>query len=324
MAACAVGGGASGTVSGKRRVWMGGGASAGSPATHSWGEAATTVGSVFLAAALGVLLLLGGAARAAEAPLLFREPEQLVYDVTWMGIKAGRATLEMQGVVGFSGQAAVHLVTTAQTTPFISKFYRVNDRSESYLGLDPLGALRFEKHLREGRYRHDSWTDFDQRRKTATLRYLDFGPVPRGISRLEEAERYGKYVVQEFPLAPGSLDEFSVLYYVRILKLQVGKTLYAKVFASKKNWDLEIRVLGRERLDTVLGPRDTLVVEPLLKFEGIFQQKGRMTVWLTDDSERIPVMMKSEVKVGSFVSTLVRRTVGPAMARSGSTEEPAP
>jgi hypothetical protein len=100
----------------------------------------------------------------------------------------------------------------------------------------------------------------------------------------------------------------------------VGETLSAKVFASRKSWDLEVRVLSRETLDTVLGRRETLVVEPLLKFEGIFQRKGRVIVWLTDDADRTPVRMQSEIVIGSFVSTLVRRDLGAAHA---SRERPA-
>jgi hypothetical protein len=198
-------------------------------------------------------------------------------------------------------------VTTARSSPLISKIYPVNDLSESYVGLDPMRALRFEKHLREGRYRHDSRTDFDHQGGVATFRYLDFSPVPKGISSLEEAEKFGKYVTQEFPLAASSLDELSLLYYVRSLPLAVGTLVRGKVFSSRKNWEVEVNVLGREKLDTVLGQRETLIVEPLLKFEGIFQQKGRVIVWLTDDPERIPVLMKSQIKVGSFVSTLTRR-----------------
>jgi hypothetical protein len=151
---------------------------------------------------------------------------------------------------------------------------------------------------------------------------LDFSKVPKNITRQDEAERYGKYVNQDFPLSPGALDELSVLYYVRTLPLQTSTTVTARVFASRKNWELEVKVLGREPLDTVLGRRDTLKVEPLLKFEGIFQQKGRMIVWLTDDAERIPVQMKSEVIIGSFVTTLVRREVGLAQARLDSHGEP--
>ncbi len=278
------------------------------------------------AMAVGVALVLclwAGSADAApgtEAERVLREGEKLVFDVTWMGIKAGQATLEARGVVQLNGRQAYHLVTTAQSAPFISTFYRVDDRSDSYLAWGPLRSLQFDKQLREGRYRHNSQTAFDHEAKVATLRYLDFGPVPKGVTRLEEAERYTKYVEQEFPLNAGALDELSVLYFVRTLRLDQGRTVTAKVFASKKNWDLEVKVLGQETLETVLGPRETMLVEPLLKFEGIFQQKGRVLVWLTQDAERIPVLMKSEVKIGSFVSTLTRREVGSAPTSASGAE----
>jgi hypothetical protein len=250
-----------------------------------------------------------------EVTRLLSEGERLTYDVTWLGIKAGQATLEARGIVPLNGHLAYHLVTTAQSTPAISKIYRVDDRTESYLAPEPMRALRFEKHLREGRYRHSSQTVFHHEKGIAVFRYLDFSRVPRDITRLEEAERYGKYVDQEFPLTPGALDELSVLYYVRTLPLLLGSTLHARVFASRKNWELEVKVLGREPLETALGRRETLVVEPLLKFEGIFQRKGRMIVWLTDDAERIPVRMKSQVVIGSFVASLSRREVGSPQAR---------
>jgi hypothetical protein len=269
-----------------------------------------------LGLAIGLVLFWAVAAVAAtDLSGILREGERLVYDVTWMGLKGGIATLEAKGLVSVDGAPAYRLVTTAESTPFISTFYRIDDRTESFIQPQPMRTLRFEKHLREGRYRHSSITRFDHTAGAAIFRYLDFGPVPKGITRLEEAEKHGKYVQQEFPLAAGSLDELSVLYYVRGLPLTTGHTLTAKVFASRKSWDLEVRILGRERLDTVLGARETLLVEPLLKFEGIFQQKGRVLVWLTDDAERIPVLMKSEIKIGSFVSTLARRETGGASPR---------
>jgi hypothetical protein len=272
--------------------------------------------------ALAMCLLWAGAAHAApgaEGERVLREGEKLVFDVTWMGIKAGEATLEARGVVQLNGREVYHLVTTAQSIPLISKFYRVDDRSDSYVAWGPLRSLQFDKQLREGRYRHNSRTAFDHEAKVATFRYLDFGPVPKGVTRLEEAERYTQYVHQEFPLSSGALDELSVLYFVRTLRLAEGRTVTAKVFAGKKNWDLEVKVLRRETLDTVLGPRETFLVEPLLKFEGIFQQKGRVLVWLTQDAEHIPVLMTSEVKIGSFVSTLTRREVGLTQAGSNGT-----
>ncbi|MCX5735460.1 MAG: DUF3108 domain-containing protein [candidate division NC10 bacterium] len=278
---------------------------------------------------LAVGWLLAGEVGAAAAPppetvRVFREGERLVYDVTWMGIKAGQATLEVRGVVQMNGQEAYHLVTTAQSAPYVSAFYRIDDRNESYLEVNPQRALRFEKHLREGRYRHSSFTEYDHDRRQVSYRYLDFTPVPKGISRLEEAEKYGKYTHEEYPLSPGALDELSILYYVRGLSLVEGRVVTAKVFASRKNWDLEVKVLGHETLDTVLGRRDTLIVEPLLKFEGIFQQKGRVIVWLTNDAERTPVLMKTEIKIGSIVSTLSRREIGLAQTDTQMPKPQAP
>ena len=67
----------------------------------------------------------------------------------------------------------------------------------------------------------------------------------------ENFEKYGKYNHEEYPLGPGALDELSVLYYVRSLSLVEGRVVTAKVFASRKNWDLEVKVLGHETLDTL-------------------------------------------------------------------------
>jgi hypothetical protein len=45
-------------------------------------------------------------------------------------------------------------------------------------------------------------------------------------------------------------------------------------------------------------------VEPQLKTEGIFQRRGKMTLWLTDDENLIPVAVRSKVLIGSFYATL--------------------
>jgi len=263
--------------------------------------------------ALGLIALLGEA-RAGDPRSILRDGEHLTFEVTWMGFRAGTATLESRGLSSLDGQPAYHLVTTARSSPFISRFYPVDDRSESYLAADPFRSLWFGKHLREGRYRHDSQTVFDHAGGQVLFRYFDFSRVPREITSLAEAERYGEYVEQRFPLERHALDELAVLYYMRTLPLQPGQVYRAHVFASRKSYDLEVRVLKREVLDTAIGRRDTLVVEPVLAFEGIFQQKGRMVVWLTNDVERVPVQMKSQIAVGSFVSTLVRREAGTAQA----------
>ncbi len=64
-------------------------------------------------------------------------------------------------------------------------------------------------------------------------------------------------------------------------------------------------MLRNERVRVPAGEFATVVIKPILQSEGIFLKKGEVYIWLTDDEKRIPVMVKSRVKIGSFVAKLV-------------------
>ena len=57
------------------------------------------------------------------------------------------------------------------------------------------------------------------------------------------------------------------------------------------------------------------MIEPLLRSAGLFKHEGRLTIWLTDDARRMPVLMKSQVAVGSIVAELESFRVGRAPRR---------
>ena len=67
---------------------------------------------------------------------------------------------------------------------------------------------------------------------------------------------------------------------------------------------MEVKVHKRERVQVPAGTFDCVVVEPILKSEGVFKSKGSILVWLSDDQRRIPVMVKSKVPVGSISISL--------------------
>ncbi len=88
--------------------------------------------------------------------------------------------------------------------------------------------------------------------------------------------------------------------------LEPGKTFTIKVCNNKKNYELMVRVIAREKVSVPAGEFNTIVVEPLLKQEGIFMHKGRLFVYLTDDQERIPVLLRSKIAVGSIIAAAER------------------
>ncbi len=208
--------------------------------------------------------------------------EKLLYSIEYVGINAGYSYIKIDSQMTWArGRPAYHLVNETWSNPFFSKFYRVHDRSESFVDSETLVSLVFHKRIREGSYRHEEEVEFDHQANKAIYS-----------------------TGQEVDLVPGSRDILLTLFYYRLFPLEVGRSLYIDNHTDKRNYPLEVKVLRRERLSTILGKVDCLVVEPVLRTPGLFEHKGRLWVWLTDDARRIPVLMKSKIVIGSINGVL--------------------
>jgi len=206
--------------------------------------------------------------------------EKLVFNVQYGLVTAGEATMEIRNLATLSGRPCYRVVTDARTNEFFSKFFTVRDRYESYIDTLELYSLRYEKHIREGKFKRDESVDFNQ--KTHRAIYKD----------------------KTVPIPPRSQDVLSALYYVRTLPLKVGQSIAIANHTDGKNYPLIVKVHGRERVKVDAGEFDCLVVEPILRGPGVFTQKGRLTVWITDDKRRMPVLMKSKVIIGHVAAIL--------------------
>lgn len=212
--------------------------------------------------------------------------ERLSFDIGYGFINAGSATMEVADLIEYQGRPAYRIVTTAESNKFFSSFYPVSDRVESIMDAIGLFSWRFEKTLKEGKYR-------------AERKY--------GIDQINHSVVYKDDTIT---VAPYVQDALSALYYIRTQPLHVGEAVYVDNFTDGKNYPLEVKVHRKEKITTKAGSFDCLVVEPLLQSAGIFQHEGKLTVWLTDDRLRLPVMMKSKVVVGSITAELTEFKLG--------------
>jgi hypothetical protein len=87
--------------------------------------------------------------------------------------------------------------------------------------------------------------------------------------------------------------------------LQVGQSIHLHTFSNGKTYDLEVQILRREKIEAYWGTVDTLVVQPLMRFQEILRQKGDVLIWVTDDERRLPIRMRTAIKVGSIEATLI-------------------
>jgi hypothetical protein len=71
-----------------------------------------------------------------------------------------------------------------------------------------------------------------------------------------------------------------------------------------------VKVLRKEHVRVHAGEFDCIVVQPVLRYPGLFEQKGKLTIWLTDDAKKMPVMMRSKVVIGSINAALKEARLG--------------
>lgn len=215
----------------------------------------------------------------------FKVGEKLTYGLSWGVIAAGTAVLEVAERRSLAGRSVVKLVHTAKSNEFLSAFYPVNNRVESML--DEEGA--YPHHLlfnrREGKRKNDIEAVYDQAAHRATV------------------TKDGSTETMEVP--PDVQDTLSVIYFFRTLRAaDVGSSTIIHVNHDKKNYKLELRIEGTERLKGPLGEFDTVRILAIMPFRGLFLNEGNIRIWVTNDAARVPVLMKAKVIIGSVTATL--------------------
>lgn len=170
----------------------------------------------------------------------------------------------------------------------------VNDDYQSWVDAERFVSLRFHQNIHEINYKR--------------LRTLDFD-IPAGKWRRLEKEETGPLASRE------PLDDLSFLYFVRSLPLEVGKEYTFNRYFKQEGNPVRIKVLRRETITVPAGKFNTIVVQPIIQTTGLFGEGGRAEVFFTDDEARIPVQIKSRVKlIGSLNMELQSYTPGTRLA----------
>ena len=246
----------------------------------------------------GVLLwpLSGGAQD--PAPVAYGPGEKLVFSIGYGPVTAGEGILEVIGLTQYQGHTCYHIQSKANSNRFFSSFYKVRDKIVSYIDVETQYSHYFFKRLREGDYKKTVEINFDHEQEVA--RYAD------GTT---------------FPASSGVQDVLSAFYFVRNLDLEAGKVYTLPAHSSRKTYDLRVIVHGREKVTVAAGTWDCFVVEPVIEGDGLFKHEGKLTLYISDDQHRIPVLIKTKVPVGSINVELKEFRLGRPLSAGSSQGE---
>ncbi len=224
----------------------------------------------------------------------FQVGEKLTYKVyynwNFVWLAAGEVTFEVM-----EDDRQYHFKAVGSTYESYEWFYYVHDVYHSWVDRNTLLPRYSERSVHEGNYHIFERIQFDQSNRKATV----WRAPKRG-----EPETRSEHSVQE-----RVFDVLSSLYFLRTLDFAdkpVGTEQPFRIFMDQEEYPLRLRYIGKEEKKKIrgLGRFSTLKFQPQVIVGNIFTDDSKMTVWVSDDENRIPLLIETPIAVGSVKMVL--------------------
>jgi hypothetical protein len=222
----------------------------------------------------------------------FGSGERIVYTVKYGALAGGAASQKILGVEDVGGRKAFHIVSEAQSNKTFSTILKVRERRDSWVDTQSLSSLKLVEDLKEGSYERKSETRVDP--SQGKLGYTYKTKKHQGTN--------------DIAVDPYIQDSVSLVYYLRTLPLESGKSYDVPLHLGGNAHVARIRVKGVEKIKVPAGSFECYHLIPTLVDDT--KSDWSLEVWLTTAPRRLPVLLKSKIAVGSFTARMSDYTPG--------------
>ncbi len=218
----------------------------------------------------------------------FQSGEQLTYNVFYsvvgIYVNAGTATFTT-GLEHLGNRPVYHVIGAGTSNSNYDWIFKVRDRYESYIDTATLQPLKFIRNIDEGGYKKYENITFNAQTNTAVTNTGVF-KIPTCIQ-----------------------DVISAIYYARNINFNAykpGDKVPFDMFLDNEIYHLYVRYMGKEVVKTKYGKFNAIKFKPLLLKGTIFEGGEKMTVWVSDDGNHIPLRIESPIAVGTVKVDMMR------------------
>jgi hypothetical protein len=212
----------------------------------------------------------------------FRDSEVVRYYVYYtlagIWVHAGTVSFTVK-LTSLNGKPVYHVVGDGATLDSYDWIYKVRDRYESFIDTVNMQPVKFIRNVNEGGYKKYENITFYQDNNTAVTN--------KGV----------------FKVPPCVQDVLSEVYLARNIdfnKYKKGDKIPFDLFLDNEVFHMYITYLGKEVVKTKYGKFRCIKFKPLLLKGSIFEGGEKMTVWVSDDPNRIPLRIESPITVGNI------------------------
>lgn len=224
-----------------------------------------------------------------QKPDAYDTGEWFKFRIHYGFINAGYATLEIKDAVK-DNKKIFHAIGKGYTVGMSRFFFKVDDNYESYFDKVTNKPFQFVRKIDEGGYTKNQEGFFDQDANKVLVKDYK-NKTEKTISVTENVQ-----------------DIISTFYFLRnhrnVDKLKVGESIVVDMFFDDEIYKFKLKFIGREELKTKFGTAPTMVFRPLVQSGRVFKEEESLTVWISDDENKIPLRIKASLAVGSIKADL--------------------
>jgi len=219
----------------------------------------------------------------------FQSGEFLKYKIHYGLLNAGFATVELNEVVE-QNDSLIHAVGKGWTTGMVGFLFKVEDTYESYFNESDLKPKHFIRNIDEGGYTQDKEVFFDFEKNEA-----------REVNHKKTTK--SSYFIEN-----DVQDILSSFYYMRSIdftQLKANDSIDVNMFFDGKMNPIKLVVLEREIIKTQFGKIKAIKIRPLVLKGRVFKDEENVTLWISDDFNKVPLKIKASLLIGSAKAELI-------------------
>ena len=220
----------------------------------------------------------------------FARGEFLHYKMTYGFFTIGRGTAQVfPQYYKMNSRNCFKVEIVGKTVGMVDWVADINDQFGAYVDTASIIPHQFYRRIREGHYRKDEWTNFDQVRNRIEVKTLN-----KKTGKLDEPKYYD---------APAQVRDmisgYLLLRNIDFSKIKEKDTISVPGFFEDSFYNMKIIFKGKETIKTKVGKIRCIVLVPVMPDNKIFDGENSVTAWFSDDKNRIPVKISAELFIGS-------------------------
>ena len=221
----------------------------------------------------------------------FKSGEYLKFQVSYGFINAGIATLELKETT-YNGKKVFHAKGNGYTTGVSKAFFKVKDDYQSYFDLKTGQPYRFIRNINEGGY---------TRNQEGFVNYNNNTVLVKDHKNKNEHTYNVHSEIQ---------DVISAFYNLRnhpkLHNIKSGETIEIDMFFDDEIFKFKLKFMGYEKIKTKFGTVNAMKFRPYVMSGRVFKEQESLTMWISNDENRIPLRIQASLLVGSLKADLIQ------------------